>query len=86
MAVQPIENQKLKIEVIKETKPKSEWQIAFRQLKKNKLALAGFWILVVLYFLMIFADFIAPYPQTFADHSKPYMPFYIFSVKIWVSC
>ncbi len=74
MAVQPIENQKLKIEVIKETKPKSEWQIAFRQLKKNKLALAGFWILVVLYFLMIFADFIAPYPQTFADHRKPYMP------------
>jgi peptide/nickel transport system permease protein len=53
---------------------KTEWQVAFRQLKKNKLAMAGFWILAVLYFFMIFADFIAPYDQAFSDPNKNYYP------------
>jgi peptide/nickel transport system permease protein len=74
MAVQTLEKEKPEFQAIKTIKPKSEWQIAFRQLKKNKLAVFGFWVLIFLYFLMVFADFISPYSQTFADHLKSYMP------------
>jgi len=49
---------------------RTEWQIALRQLKKNRLAMIGFWFLVILYFLMVFADFISPYDQAYADREK----------------
>lgn len=54
--------------------PKTEWDIARRQLKKNRLAMFGFWMLAVLYFMMIFADFMAPYDQAFADRDKNFHP------------
>jgi len=52
----------------------TEWQIAKRLLLKNRLAMIGFWILVILYFVMIFASFLAPYEQVFADREKNYHP------------
>jgi len=55
-------------------KGRTEWHIAKRQLRKNKLAVFGFWLLAVLYFLMIFADFIAPYDQAFSDGEKNFHP------------
>ncbi|MGQ9856274.1 MAG: ABC transporter permease [Fervidobacterium sp.] len=40
-----------------------------RQFKKHKLGVFGFWIVVFLYILMIFSDFIAPYSYK-TTHSK----------------
>lgn len=52
----------------------TEWQIAKRLLKKNRLAMLGFWILAVLYGFMILADFISPYDQAYADREKNFHP------------
>lgn len=53
---------------------KTPWQIALGQLKKNRLAMFGFWLLAVLYVMMIFSGFLAPYDQTFADRDKNFHP------------
>lgn len=53
---------------------RTEWQIAMNQLKKHRLALFGFWILVFLYFLAILADFLSPYTQEFSNREKNYHP------------
>ncbi|MCM8799049.1 MAG: hypothetical protein NC821_06310, partial [Candidatus Omnitrophica bacterium] len=42
-------------------KTRTPFQIALQRLKKHRLAMLGFWILVVFYSLAIFADFFAPY-------------------------
>ncbi|MCF4151099.1 ABC transporter permease [Dethiosulfovibrio sp. F2B] len=47
--------------VIKETKKKNPWAEVFRRLKKNRLAMIGLFVVVVLALTAIFADFIAPY-------------------------
>ncbi|WP_448376356.1 ABC transporter permease [Fervidobacterium sp.] len=36
-------------------------QLMWRAFKKNKLAMVGMWVLIVMYIAMIFADFLAPY-------------------------
>ena len=36
-------------------------QLMWRAFKKNKLAMFGMWVLIVMYIAMIFADFLAPY-------------------------
>lgn len=41
--------------------PLSPTQLAWKQLKKNKLALAGLWMLCFFYFLAIFGQFFAPF-------------------------
>ncbi|MGJ8454020.1 ABC transporter permease [Pseudothermotoga sp. U03pept] len=41
----------------------------FSQFKKHRLGILGFWILVVLYITVIFADFVAPY-NYIESHSK----------------
>ena len=46
----------------------------FKYIKKNKLAYLSFYILVVLYFLAIFADFISPYPYDKQHRDTPYHP------------
>lgn len=43
-------------------------------LKKNKLAFLSLHILIVLYFMAIFADFIAPYPYDIQHRDTPYHP------------
>lgn len=60
------------IEDLVETR--TEWQLAWRQLKKHRLALVGGVVLILMYLLAIFADFIAPYTETFSDRSKNYHP------------
>jgi peptide/nickel transport system permease protein len=42
--------------------------------KRNKIALFFFWLLIWLYFLAIFADFIAPYPADSEFRANSYAP------------
>jgi peptide/nickel transport system permease protein len=46
----------------------------FFYIKKNKLAYLSFHILLILYFLAVFADFIAPYPYDKQHRDTPYHP------------
>jgi len=39
----------------------TQWQLMWRKFKKHKLAIGGSVVLVILYLMAIFADFIAPY-------------------------
>ncbi len=43
-------------------KRRSLWLDVWRRLNKNKMAMFGFYVIVALVFIAIFADFIAPYP------------------------
>ncbi len=52
----------------------SEFQLAIRQLKRNRLAMACFWILVLLYTSAIFADFLSPYSYDNENRRYSYCP------------
>jgi peptide/nickel transport system permease protein len=43
-------------------------------IKKNKLAYLSLYILGILYFLAVFADFISPYPYDLQHRDTPYHP------------
>lgn len=45
----------------KKVKKNSQWRDVWHRLRKNRMAMFGLFILVLLVFLAIFADFIAPY-------------------------
>ena len=45
-----------------------------KYIKKNKLAYMSLYILVILYFLAVFADFISPYPYDIQHRDTPYHP------------
>lgn len=49
-------------------------QLAWRQLRKHRIALIGGAVLLVLYGMSLFADFIAPYSLDFSDRTKFYHP------------
>lgn len=49
-------------------------QLAWRQLRKHKMALVGGGVLVVLYIMAIFAEFLAPYTLDYADRSRFFHP------------
>lgn len=44
-----------------EGKPKSLWYYSWKRLKRNKLAMAGLYVLVFMVIVAVFADFIAPF-------------------------
>ncbi len=46
----------------------------FKYIKKNRLAYLSLYILIILYFLAIFADFISPYPYDKQHRDTPYHP------------
>lgn len=48
--------------------------LAWRQLRKHRIALLGGTILVVLYTLALFADFVAPYSLDWADRGRFFHP------------
>lgn len=52
----------------------SSGQKVWRRFTKHRMAVVGMWILGFLYFLMIFANFFAPYGETFEDRQKSYLP------------
>lgn len=49
-------------------------QLAWRQLRRHRIAMVGGVILVILYALALFADFISPYSLDFTDRMKFYHP------------
>lgn len=55
------------------TKSKSPLQDSIRRLRKNKLAMAAFWILVVITILSVFADLIAPYPYAQQNYAERFV-------------
>lgn len=52
----------------------SPGQLAWRRLKKNRLAIAGGIVLIALYVIALLAPFIAPYGYERQDPSAPYSP------------
>ena len=54
--------------------PRTPLQLAWRQLRKHRLALVGGVILIILYSISLFADAIAPYSLDFTDRTKFYHP------------
>ena len=49
-------------------------QLAWRQLKRYKLALVSGGVLIAAYTIMLLAEFVAPYPLDFSDRSLFYAP------------
>ncbi|MCX7918290.1 MAG: ABC transporter permease [bacterium] len=62
-------------------KTNSPLRIAFRRLRRHKMAMLGLWVLGILYCSAIFADFIAPYPyyEDFRNNAnQPPTPIHFF--------
>jgi peptide/nickel transport system permease protein len=57
-----------------ETPSLSPTQLAWRQLRKNRFAMAGGLILLLLYGMALFADFLAPYPYDMQRRELFYHP------------
>lgn len=57
----------------------SQWAVAWRRFKRNKAGVAGLIIVLVVVFLGIFGDLLAPYPAQ--PNAKAYAPFYSGDVR-----
>src|ERR1700693_3538625 len=62
----------------KEKKGESYWQLVWQQLKRNRLAMmGGFWVIVTLTCLALFADFLAnEKPYYIKIHGTSYFPIF----------
>jgi len=56
------------------TKKRSQAHEVWRRLKKNRLAIAGMLILILLLFIAVFADVIAPYPYAKQNYDEVLQP------------
>ena len=54
--------------------PLSPGALAWRRLKKNRLAVAGGIVLIILYTVALFAPFVAPYAYEKQDSASPFAP------------
>ena len=52
----------------------SQWQLIRLRLQKHKLAVVSLYLLVVLYTMALFAEFLAPYTQSWRNLSYAYCP------------
>ena len=52
----------------------SMWSIYLRRFRKHTLGKVGLGILLVLYLVALFADFLSPFDMTWTDKTKPYHP------------
>lgn len=59
---------------------RTPFKIAMRRLRRHRLAIVGFWVLAVLYFMALFAGFIAPYRYDSGPEGSFYQP----STKIYL--
>lgn len=53
---------------------RSPWKMAWRKLRRHKLALVGMWVLILLHLFAIFSGFIAPYSEVTTDRRRTYHP------------
>lgn len=53
---------------------RSPWKMAWRKLRRHKLAITGMWVLILLHLFAIFADFFAPYNELTTDRRRTYHP------------
>ena len=54
--------------------PVSSGRKVWRRFRRHKMAVFAMWVLGVLYFLMVFADFFAPYTMTSVDRTRAFQP------------
>jgi peptide/nickel transport system permease protein len=52
----------------------SQWQLMWQKFRRHRLAIIGGTILITLYLIAIFADFIAPYSTVLRFEKFPYRP------------
>jgi peptide/nickel transport system permease protein len=52
----------------------TQWQLIRRAFAKHKLAVASLYLLIVMYAIAIFAEFVAPYPQRWQELGHIYCP------------
>jgi len=52
----------------------SVWRLGLARLRRHRLAMAGFYVLLVLYLVMLFADFFAPYHYDNESRRHSYSP------------
>jgi peptide/nickel transport system permease protein len=52
----------------------SQWQLMWQKFRRHKLAIVGGIILLILYLMAIFADFLAPYPKEIRFEEFAYRP------------
>jgi len=55
-------------------KPRTLWSDAWRRLRRNKAALAGLFVAIVLILIAIFADVLAPYPYAEQHINQTFRP------------
>jgi len=51
-----------------------QWQLMVRRFRRSKLSVGGLYVLIVLYTLMIFSDFLAPYDHNRLDSNYAWAP------------
>ncbi len=52
----------------------SQWQLIRMRFSRHKLASAAFFVIIILYLMAIFAQFLAPYPKNLKNMSRIYNP------------
>ena len=55
-----------------EERPEGLGRIYLRRFRKHTLGKTGLAILIVLYFIALFADFLSPFSMTWTNKSQPY--------------
>ena len=62
---------------------RSPWEIMWAKLRRNRTAMAGLYVLGVLYFTAIFAPFLSPYDYTTQFREHNWQPPQIFRIHLW---
>ena len=66
----------LKLDPVATSKPVSQWGLAWRRLRRHKLAMIGLVMLVAVVLMSLSAEIIAPYPFEDIDLKRPYAPLF----------
>ena len=66
----------LRLEPLAYDKPVSQWGLAWRRLRRHKLAMSGLVILTIVVILSVGANFFAPYPYDEINLRNAYAPFF----------
>ena len=76
MSATSITAEALKLEPVATEKPIGQWGLAWRRLRRHKLAMIGLVMLVVIVFVSLTAELIAPYDFEEIDLDRTYAPLF----------